>query len=163
MKLLLFFPSFVFLLLFTSEIFACTCMHQGSFEKPTREIIDLQLKGAGAIFSGEVVRIVSVKESKNSLYSTLKVHLKVSSAWKGVKTENVVVSTSSASNFCGFPFKVGQKYLVYADKYKTELFTSLCKRTVSLDSAAKDIEYLGEAEKVFAETKKKKLIKKKKQ
>jgi len=161
MKLPQIFSSFVFLLIFTSGVFACTCMHLGSFEKPTQEIIDLQLKGAGAIFSGEVVRIVSIKESKNSLYSTLKVYLKVLSAWKGVKTENVVVSTSGSSNFCGFPFKVKQRYLVYADAYRRELSTSICKRTAPLGKAEKDIEYLGTAEKVFAETKKKKSIKKK--
>lgn len=161
MKLPQIIMSFVFLLIFTSGIFACTCMHQGSFEKPTQEIIDFQLKGAGAIFSGEVVKIVSIKESKNSLYPTLKVYLKVLSVWKGVKTASVVVSTSGASNFCGFPFKVKQKYLVYADAYKKELFTSLCNRTTSLGNAAKDIEYLGEAEKIFAETKKKKSVKKK--
>lgn len=157
MKLSLFSLAACFLLIGASEVFACTCMHLGRYQKPDQEIIDKKRESANAVFSGEVIKIVETKASKGSANISLKVHIKVFKVWKGIATENVLVSTAKASSFCGYPFKLKERYLIYAYRYeKGDLSTSLCERTTMLDNAEEDIKFLGDAEKTFADKKKEK-------
>lgn len=161
MKVLLYFLAVCFVLIGAAgEVFACTCMHLGSFQKPDQKMIDTKRDNANAVFSGKVTKIVS-SASKGTTITSLKVYIKVIKAWKGVTTENVVVSTAKGSNFCGFPFKVNEEYLVYSYGKKNDLSTDICSRTTTLENAAKDIEFLGEAKLNFAEKKNKKLPKNK--
>ncbi len=161
MKLSLYFLTVCFILIGgAAEVFACSCMHMGSYKKPDQKLIDQTRKGSSTVFSGEVVKIIASKAPKNSPKVELTVYFKVLESWKGVTTENIVVSTSKFSNFCGFPFEVKQKYLVYTDGNK-KLSTDLCSRTTDLENAAKDIEFLGEPEKTFAKKKNEKLPKNK--
>jgi len=39
--------------------------------------------------------------------------LRVSRAWKGVAAETVEVGTTSALGSCGYPFEVGEEYLIF--------------------------------------------------
>src|SRR5215216_4898558 len=138
MKLSLHFLAVCLLLIGTSEVFACTCMHLGSFQKPDQQLINRRRDSANAVFSGKVIKIVVSGESKERTIISLKVYIKVIKVWKGVTTENVVISTAKASSFCGFPFKVNEQYLVYSDGNKKNLGTSLCTRTTTLKNAAED-------------------------
>src|SRR5688572_23127994 len=141
MKLSLYFLAVCLLLIGTGEVFACTCMHLGSFQKPDQQLINMRRDSANAVFSGKVIKIVSSGASKDRRIISLKVHIKVIKVWKGVTTKNVVVSTVKASNFCGFPFKVNEQYLVYSKGNKNDLGTSLCTRTTTLKNAAEDIKF----------------------
>jgi hypothetical protein len=54
----------------------------------------------------------------------------------------VVVTTPSSETACGFPFKKGEQYVVYASEYERKLFTSICQRTLPAKAVQKDLDYL---------------------
>jgi hypothetical protein len=67
--------------------------------------------------------------------------LRVSEVWKGSERETLEVSTSSQEGACGYPFKEGQEYLVYA--YGGQgLETDLCSQTKPLSEAGADLAVL---------------------
>jgi hypothetical protein len=50
--------------------------------------------------------------------------------------------TGNGGGDCGYPFKVGQSYLVYAYEKSNKLHASLCSRTRLLSEASEDLLYL---------------------
>jgi hypothetical protein len=120
----------------TSYALACSCMAP----PPPAQAMEK----AAAVFSGKVTAIKAEGHGKS-------VMIKVDQSWKGVETETVTVHTSSDSASCGFAFKEGTDYLVYAfakDENDKGLSTNLCTRTKSLASAKEDLDALGEGKKV---------------
>jgi len=115
---------------------ACSC---GGFEGSQREVVERALSHPGAVFSGEVVEV-----DKGSQTST--VTLRVNEVWKGPQTETIQVSTRSLDAACGYPFKEGQEYLVYADEGKQGLQVNACGPTKPLSEAQADLEVLGNGE-----------------
>jgi len=110
---------------------------------------------AEAVFAGAVTEIVDPSQSslllglarlRPSLYtlafSDLRILLAVNESWKGITTRTISIRTPSASGECGYPFAVGQDYLVYARRGETDLETTFCMRTNHLDSATVDLHYL---------------------
>ena len=94
------------------------------------------LAQALAVFSGKVTRLAPNR--------TL-VWLDVTRIWKGVKDRQILVSTASHEAACGFPFRVGETYLVYATGENGPMLrTGLCSRTKRLAEAAEDLTELGE-------------------
>jgi len=75
-------------------------------------------------------------------FAYFRVLFKVERVWKGVSGTSVFVTTSPSETSCGYNFKVGNKYLVYAGKAKGQkyLSTGLCSRT---SAAQKDLAALG--------------------
>jgi hypothetical protein len=73
------------------------------------------------------------------------VTFRVRSGWKGVRTRNATVLTGL--NTCGYPFRQGETYLVYARRAPgggiRPLLTGICTRTAAERSAAADIRALG--------------------
>jgi len=72
----------------------------------------------------------------------LEVKLRVQEAYKGVSSDTVSVFTNSSESACGFPFKMGEQYVVYGSEYQGKLFTSICKRTLPVRFAREDLDYL---------------------
>ncbi len=70
------------------------------------------------------------------------VKLSVQEAYKGVSFNQVIVSTNSSEPACGFPFKIGEQYVVYANEHDGKLYTSICMRTLPVKFAGKDLAYL---------------------
>jgi hypothetical protein len=83
--------------------------------------------------------IVTVEAGRRQAYTA--VTFRVRSGWKGVRARNVTVLTGR--NTCGFPFRQGESYLVYAHRAPLggirPLFTGLCTRTTTERDAAADI------------------------
>jgi len=88
--------------------------------------------GSDAVFIGKVLDI----SSPGSEYPPLvAVTFRIETAWKGAaasSTPRVVTASSEAA--CGFPFRVGARYLVYAYRpgvppAPDELWATLCTRT----------------------------------
>lgn len=114
---------------------------------PAQELID-----AAAVFSGRVtsIRFVDSTELKEEIVISgerLFVQFAVDKVWKGEKKESFVVETNSSTSTCGFPFVVGESYLVYTfyplgGEDSTTLITSQCTRTRLLATAAEDLEEL---------------------
>jgi hypothetical protein len=93
-----------------------------------------------AVFSGIVT---AIRPFELSAPGQLKVSIKVEQAYKGVGRDQVEVLTGDGQTAdCGFPFEVGQRYLVYADNYNDILSTTYCTRTRDLSRAQDDLDYI---------------------
>lgn len=111
---------------------ACSCGGGSSKE----EIVEWALSHPGAVFSGEVVEV-----DKGSQIST--VTLRVNEVWKGPQRETIQVSTPSDEAACGYSFKEGQEYLVYAYGKEEPFKDDLCSQTKPLSKASEDLALLG--------------------
>jgi hypothetical protein len=93
------------------------------------------LARAAAIFEGRVVSVTAQD-------GTNRVVLAVTQSWRGVSHETVTVETAILESACGYPFEVGQSYLVYTEP-GDRLQVSLCSRTRSAAGADEDRRALG--------------------
>jgi FlgD Ig-like domain len=88
--------------------------------------------GSNAVLLGEVLEISSPAPEHPDQVS---VTVRVEYAWKGASaTSTIQVLTASSSAACGFSFRVGARYLIYANDSVDspapgELWASLCSRT----------------------------------
>jgi len=106
---------------------------------------------ADAVFLGRVtmIRLVGARGNPTPnefVYDgELEVSLEVDRAWKAVTSATVEVLTDAQATACGYPFLVGQYYLVYATQRASTraLETGLCSRTKELQAASADISALG--------------------
>ena len=112
----------------------------------------------GLVFAGEVVAIqgltrTNVFLSRERVISDsadteeLLVELRVSTIWKGPAYETIFVTTRRDGGSCGFNFKEGQEYVVYAYAHgflEGPPTVSYCSRTRSFDQAQEDLKWLGE-------------------
>lgn len=91
------------------------------------------LKTSDVVFTGEIIEI-----QKGSSDDEEKITFKVNSVWKKDVGETFTLITRKVS--CGFFGKVGEKFLIYAYKYKETFTTNGCTRTRFLENADKDLE-----------------------
>jgi hypothetical protein len=72
------------------------------------------------------------------------VTLDVSQTWKGASPGRVQIVTASAGAACGFEFKIGERYLVFAHQRSMDgrLGVSLCTNTYTFDGAGDLPEFL---------------------
>jgi hypothetical protein len=130
------------LLLFASSAFGCIC-------NGPRETTEVALNHYDAVFSGRVVRISWPRTKRTGnrvvfLDRVIYVTLKVERTWKSAEAEEITILTPFSD--CYYPFKLNQKYLVWAysnSQYANRLETDLCARTDKLDNAANDLNSLG--------------------
>ena len=123
--------AFVFLT-FASDSLACLC--DALPNPPCRAYWETP-----AIFSGVVTSITPINTDG---VGERKVSIKVERAYKGIDKNQVEVFTGDGRMDCGFPFEVGERYLVYANNYNDVLSTSYCMRTHNLSRAKEDIDYI---------------------
>ncbi len=78
------------------------------------------------------------------------VTFRVSESWKGPERGTLEVETQTSGASCGYPFRSGERHLVYsagASIVEGEgLEVLLCRETKPLSEAAADLEALGDAE-----------------
>ena len=124
------------------QVHACKCAVPGP---PSAE-----LEKFAAVFAG---RVVSIQHSYDPDAATLSredrttIGFNVSTVWKGTIHEEMYVTTPPTGGSCGFTFKEGEAYIVYAhdSTYGDESYTvSICSRTALLQHAQADIEAFGE-------------------
>lgn len=109
---------------------ACSCM----VPPPPHEALDQ----AAAVFVGTVV---SVALEEGSGYYV--VRLRVGQRLKGPQAAELTVRTPSSSAACGYYFREGKAYLIYAHEAEGGLGVSLCSRTARLADARDDVEAFG--------------------
>jgi hypothetical protein len=122
--------------MFVSEAFACQCAGEG---KPCEEYWKASIVFAGLVTGSATV---TLKEGDYTTYKRV-VDIKVDHAYKGIGGSEVQVLTGMGDSDCGYGFRVGEKYLVYA--FRTEdnkLETSICTRTGPLSEADEDLDYI---------------------
>jgi hypothetical protein len=131
--LLVVFLSFLFS---ETPTYACNCVPPVSPKEALAE--------SKAVFAGKVVQIYETKIEEPGLGKRPKraVVFAVEGTWKGVDETHVVVYTGFHEADCGYPFKMGQKYLVYAYG-ESHLFASICSLTKPLAEAKHDVNELG--------------------
>ena len=60
------------------------------------------------------------------------IHLTIQQVWKGNSASKTVIYTSQDESACGFPFRVGNRYIVYSNAMPQGHYeTSLCSRTTT--------------------------------
>jgi hypothetical protein len=91
----------------------------------------------GVVFSGRVTRVRRAGHDLEITFTAIRI-------WKGEIGRAVVVRTGQAGGGdCGFSFRRGQRYLVYAKAAEDRLYTSVCTPTAKLRDAADDPRVLG--------------------
>jgi hypothetical protein len=118
---------------------ACSCAMPRS---PTEA-----LERASAVFRGRVTAI----ESPAPLGITHSARLAVDTAWRGTVTPEMTVTTVLNTAACGYPFAVGQDYLVYAHAGTDALVVTLCSGTRPTGEAQADLNALGPGDPVIAD------------
>jgi hypothetical protein len=96
-----------------------------------------------AVFSGTVLSMTPIKDgSLGAPFLSLVVKFTVEQGFVNVAPGSLEIVTGMGGGDCGYRFKVGVKYLVYATKYASHLSTSICSRTRPLAEAKEDLLYL---------------------
>ena len=129
------------------EAYACSCAGSPDIAAAYRD--------ADAVFAGEMVR---GGEDPDPEDGTMEggIGFRVDGSWKGVPGGSAVVYGQDTmyygeleegkmytSNSCAYPFKKGERYLVYAARYEDGFRVEGCGRTASLAEAEKDLDALG--------------------
>lgn len=126
-------------LFFVDEAAACSCF--GQRQRPEFHPVMVYWSNH-AVFTGQVVEISSATPG---YFSDKIVHFSVDKAFKGIDGRTIDITTNSNTASCGYDFKQGQRYFVYAKRKKDgKLTESLCGPTVPLEAAARDLAYAEE-------------------
>ena len=123
---------------------ACSC---ATLPGSQQEIAKRELSRSAAVFSGKVVEIDRPSPPLDSSIAPVTVTLRVSESWKGPEQGTLEVKTPVSDVSCGYTFRSGQSYLVYANEASMVeaegLEVLLCSETKPLSEAAADLEALG--------------------
>ena len=150
--------SVIAVLCFNIQAVNASCVEPGDPET--------EFSNNAAVFSGTVVYISGVNglwmdgitrtlmsigfhpaDFYHRLFLGRRIVFEVDRSWQGVETSSVMIRTGYyTGNSSGYPFEIGNYYLVYAshaygdpEKY---LLTSLCSRTLVSPNNSEDIAYL---------------------
>src|SRR5829696_957624 len=123
---------------------ACSCASLGSQQVQTKQALSY----SAAVFSGEVVDVGEGPPIRmmGSRLPSSRATLQISKVWKAPEQGTLEVTTPVSGSACGYPFKEGQEYLVYADGRKG-LKVDLCSETKLLSKAGADLTVLAKGEK----------------
>jgi hypothetical protein len=117
---------------------ACRCGYAGA---PCKAFANTP-----TVFAGRVVKIsaIRLKASSGDDYDERLVFFDVERRYRGWEAETAQVVTGKGGTDCGYEFRAGVRYIVYAYPHPAsgKLYTGICQRTRSLSEAAEDLEYL---------------------
>ena len=121
------------------DVYGCSCMSNG----PPRQAY-FQVD---AVFIGTVesiaVRKTTFDAIPDGLFDRRVVHVAVDRISRGVRGPTVDLWTGMGRGDCGFDFKVGSRYVIYASRRADgALSTGICSRTRLVSEAADDLAYL---------------------
>lgn len=150
-RVLVFFGIVIVFSLASSAAMACMCGGGGS-STPCESY-----GTAAAVFVGtvtslreseqykgkDVAELRKLRDSGELDWGSMAYKFSVEQAYLGVAGSEVEIFTGRGSSDCGFTFQNGQRYLVYAQRYKDKLITSTCMRTKPFNEATEDIAFLG--------------------
>ena len=140
MKTRLFSSIFIagFMFICSAEALACSCQFGGS--APCQEFWRVD-----AVFAGTVVGSSKITVNEGEFKHDLRlVRLTVDQPIRGMHAAEVDVVTGWGGGDCGYGFKMGQRYLVYAyrEEKNNRLSTSICTRTRLLTEANDDFAFI---------------------
>ncbi len=124
---------------------ACSC-GDGSRQEIAKAALG---SGSDAVFSGEV-EVIDVERGPRAIgifkERESSVVIQVSEVWKGPQHSTLEVHTLSDGAMCGYSFKEGQEYLVYAYGKEEPFKVDLCSQTKLLSKAGANLAVLGDGE-----------------
>ena len=133
-KIMLLVLACTFLSILAETGFACSCL-------PPNDLAH-EVESSAAVFSGKVIDVKKHDRSVTPFWQ-VEVIFEVNKSWKGADKKIVSIFTSSGSASCGYNFKTGRSYLVYASGNADGLLnTTICNRTKRLSKAREDIKML---------------------
>lgn len=119
---------------FSSEIRACSCSWNPN--PPCRAYGQADL-----IFDGVVLAIDKVKTNTDFPLKR-RAKIKVVKSYKGATSPISYVYTGDGRSDCGFTFKKGSRYLIYANSSDGFITTNKCGRNSEIKKAGDDLDYL---------------------
>ncbi len=133
---------FAILAFSVSFAFSCTCAPKPSVGKA--------LSQSDAVFVGRVIawNNASIEFAPGHLSQGYTFVFEVERLYKGALSSEVAVLTGHGLGDCGYPFKVGEEYLIYAYRDKG-LETNICTRTTNISTADADLAELGVPKTIF--------------
>jgi hypothetical protein len=125
----------------TSDALACSCPSSGP---PCQNAFQVDV-----VFAGTVRSVVPLPEDdlpplrpgEMRIPRTVRVEFDTVVPFRGTPGSKVTVLTAGSGPACGYGFKPGERYLVYANRKGTELVTGICSRTRPLSEAAEDLQF----------------------
>ncbi|MFT5857954.1 MAG: hypothetical protein ACI865_000038 [Flavobacteriaceae bacterium] len=126
------FVALTFILLSTIN-YACDCSVQTE--------MSLEYHRSALVIVGKVTKITKSADQRQFI-----VTIEVEKDFKGnTKGQKIIITTNSSGRACGYEFRVGQNYLIYANKDKRNVrnwTTSVCSRTCPLKAAKEDLSFI---------------------
>lgn len=111
---------------------ACSCVPPPPPERAVEQ--------ADAVFIGTVI---GIEQEGGEVERGYVVRLRVDRHVKGAQRQEVTIRTAGSSAACGYYFREGKQYLVYANAVEGHLHTTLCSRTARVADAQEDLRALG--------------------
>ncbi|RIX51692.1 hypothetical protein D3P08_14805 [Paenibacillus nanensis] len=101
-------------------------------------------QSSDAVFDGTVIG----KKTASKLFASSSADpvtwtFQVNEVWKGKVAPVLSVTSAESGDSCGYEFREGQRYVVYARKTGETLDVSLCSRTALYSAAGQDLADLG--------------------
>jgi len=119
---------------------ACTCAGSGL---PCEDFGTAAAVFAGTVISERVSEPPKKLERTEIDWVPRAVKFSVEQAYSGVTGTEIEVFTGRGGGDCGYPFGIGQRYLVYAYRHQDKLSTSICTGTKLFKNATEDLAFLG--------------------
>jgi len=143
-----------FALTVSGPAFGCTCLKPPP-DATARDMAQGHVQSSDAIFEGTVrdteLKWTLLEAPVGGLVSAdldqqepvLQVKFDVSRSYKGADRKDLVLTTGIGGGDCGFEFRIGQQYLVYAYADKPgDLSTGICSGTGLLQQSQSNLSYL---------------------
>ncbi|SRR6266571_5472088 len=126
---------------------ACTCVTgRASVKSRVKE----ELRRYDAVFVGAVISFTDtllpfLPEAPQSRVRVRKAVVRLEFSWKGPASDSLVIWTGMGSRDCGYPFEIGERYLVFAIATdSTRLSAHTCSLTQRFQGAREYIRALGD-------------------
>jgi len=104
--------------------------------------MEVELSRADVVFVGRVTQMaIETRSEGNYTYEVMVCNFVLAEPIKGISTgkKTLSVFTRMAGTACGYPFELGQSYLVYANEHNGALETNSCRRTKPLTQPKQEI------------------------
>jgi hypothetical protein len=130
------------MMLCVSSVLGCTCAGPAT---PCQDY-----GRASAVFVGTAIavrtfeRTADSKSDRIEYWALRTFKFSVEQSFLGVQAMEVEVSTGQGGGDCGYSFKLGERYVVYAHRFERDnrLITSICTRTKPHETAEEDLQFL---------------------
>src|SRR5262245_35771043 len=124
--------------IFIYDVAACSCQYGGA--SPCQEYWSTDV-----VFTGTVVGSAKITITEGDYkFDQRLVRFEVAQIFRGEQMAKAEIVTGWGGGDCGYSFKDGETYLVYAGRNKQDqrLYTSICTRTRPISQAAEDLDYI---------------------